>query len=37
MDGLVGFLMQNCCRGSGESCAPLASLNKQNRIEERDG
>jgi DNA-binding transcriptional ArsR family regulator len=37
MDGLMGFLMQNCCRGSGESCAPLASLNKQSQIEERDG
>jgi ArsR family transcriptional regulator len=37
MDGLMGFLMQNCCRGSGESCAPLASFTQQSQIEERDG
>jgi DNA-binding transcriptional ArsR family regulator len=36
MDGLMGFLLQNCCRGSGESCAPMSALNKQDRIEERD-
>jgi ArsR family transcriptional regulator, arsenate/arsenite/antimonite-responsive transcriptional repressor len=36
MDGLVGFLMQNCCRGSGESCPPLTVLNKRNQIEETD-
>jgi DNA-binding transcriptional ArsR family regulator len=28
MDGLLSFLMQNCCRGSGESCAPLATFGK---------
>ena len=34
MDGLMGFLLQNCCRGSGGSCAPLATLHNTSHIEE---
>jgi len=34
MDSLMGFLMQNCCRGSGESCAPLARIDNPTTTKE---
>lgn len=28
MEDLVGFLTENCCRGSGDTCAPTLPLTK---------